>query len=236
MDCPNCTVEMTSMALHGHQGTSVAIDLCAVCQAFWFDRHESLKLAPVSTLELMKFIGENAAPANGTFSRALRCPRCSNTLKPTNDLQRSTRFSYWRCDSQHGRFIRFFDFLREKDFIRPLTPLQIAELRQHVHSVNCSNCGAPVDLGSGTACLHCKTPLSMLDMKQSAAILKQLGDAAVPRPVDPAMPIALARARRDVETLFGGLETDTRWWSDVSSSGLVEAGLGIFARWIARSI
>jgi hypothetical protein len=226
---------MTALDLHGHQGRSLTIDVCGTCHAFWFDRHESLKLSPAATLKLMKFIGEHASSATASPWADLACPRCAAPLLRTQDMQRTTRFSYWRCAANHGRLIRFFDFLKEKNFIRPLTGEQIAELREHLHSVNCSNCGAPIDLAHKTVCDHCRTPLSMLDIKQPAALLKQLEDASVPRPVDLAMPIELARARRDVEALFGGMETDTVWWKDVAASGLVEAGLGALARWIART-
>ena len=234
MNCPNCAAEMTAMTLEGHQGTSVAIDVCGACHAFWFDRHESLKLSPGSTLKLMKFIGETTAPGVRSIAEKPPCPRCSGPLKQTHDLQRTTRFSYWRCP-QHGRFIRFFDFLKEKDFIRPLSAEQVHELRRHVQSVNCSNCGAPVNLAVGAACTHCKSPLSMLDMRQPEQVLKQLAEAAAPRPVDPALPMELARARRDVEGLFGNVDTDTRWWGDVASSGLVQAGLGAVARWLVKT-
>ena len=61
-------------------------------------------------------------------------------------MQRSTRFEYFRCPHDHGRLTTFFDFLKEKDFVRPLTPPQIAELRKNIQVVNCSNCGAPIDL------------------------------------------------------------------------------------------
>jgi hypothetical protein len=224
---------MTEMALEGHQGTPITIDLCAACQAFWFDRFESLKLAPGSTLKLMQFIGENAAAAKASYSGALSCPRCAEPLQATQDLQRNTRFSYWRCRARHGRFIRFFDFLKEKDFLRPLTSQQIAELRRHVQSVNCSNCGAPVNLAAGSACGHCKSPLSMLDMKQPEQLLKQLEAAAVPKPVDPTLPMDLARAKRDVEGLFGR-EPDRDWLRDVTSSGLVQSGLKAVARWLSK--
>ena len=76
----------------------------------------------------------------------LQCARCDLRLIDTHDRQRDTPFRYWRCGRRHGRFITFFDFLREKDFVRPLTPAQVAELRAQVRSVNCSNCGAPIDL------------------------------------------------------------------------------------------
>ena len=226
---------MTSMTLDGHVGTTVAIDVCPGCQVFWFDRHESLQLSPGSTLKLFTLIGERSAAGKSPLSKVLRCPRCAGRLLPTHDMQRNTPFQYWRCDKEHGRFITFFDFLREKNFIRTLSLQQIAELRQYVQIVNCSNCGAPIDLATGSACAHCGSPVSMLDMKQAEQLVNQLRRASEPRPIDPALPMELARAKREVEVSFASLESGTEWWSDVSSSGLVEAGLGAVARWLSKS-
>jgi hypothetical protein len=224
---------MTPMTLDGRLKVSVAIDLCTPCQSLWFDKYESLKLSPGSTLKLMKFIGDHSLPNKVTPSETLFCPRCAGPLLRTNDLQRNTRFSYWRCPNQHGRFIRFFEFLREKDFIRPLTPQQIEVLRQNIQSVGCSNCGAPIDLAAASGCSHCGTPLSMLDMKQPKSMLAELQNAAEPRSIDPTLPLELARAKREVESSFAGLETSSQWWSDASSMGLVQAGLSAVARWLS---
>ena len=215
---------MTAMTLEGHQGRPIAIDLCVECQAFWFDRYESLQLAPASTLRLLKTIGERTTPGQTQLASA-RCPRCSDSLRPTQDMQRNTRFSYFRCPSDHGRFIRFFEFLREKNFIRPLSVEQLEELRHEVQIVNCSSCGAPIDLATGSACSHCKSPVSMLDMKQPEALLAQLREAAEPKPIDPALPLQLARAKRDVEALFAHEEPPD----------LVHACLNSVARWLKNS-
>src|SRR5439155_17794213 len=145
MNCPSCAIEMSALTLDGYMNTPVAIDLCTACQAFWFDKHESLRLAPGATLKLMKLSGESTARGK-SIADVLHCPRCAAGLILTHDLQRNTRFTYWRCASEHGRFIRFFEFLKEKNFIRPLSPQQIEELRQNLQTVNCSNCGAPIDL------------------------------------------------------------------------------------------
>jgi hypothetical protein len=226
---------MIPMTFDGHLKVPVAIDVCAGCQAFWFDRYESLKLSAGSTLRLMKFIGEHSPSGRVRLSETLRCPRCADRLQLTNDWQRNTRFSYWRCGKEHGRFTRFFEFLREKDFIRPLSAEQIEELRQNIQSVGCSNCGAPVELAAASACGHCGTPLSMLDMKQPQHLLSQLKQAAQPRPIDPALPLELARAKREVETSFAGLESGPQWWDDASSSNLVQASLNAVAKWLAKS-
>ncbi len=235
MNCPGCGSAMASMTLDARMSPSVEIDLCRSCQAFWFDRYESLKLSPGSTLKLMKFIGENATSGKALVSDRFQCPRCDGRLKLTHDLQRSTRFSYWRCEKEHGKFIRFFEFLREKNFIRPLSPKQIEELRQHVQTVNCSNCGAPIDLVAASACSHCGSPVSMLDMNQPQELLKQLKQATEPDPVAlQSLPFDLAMARRHVDISFQGLESSPQWWDDAASSGLVQAGLTAIARWLKK--
>lgn len=226
---------MTAMTLDGHVGTTVAVDVCTSCQAFWFDQYESLQLSPGSTLKLFKLIGERSSSGKTSLSKVLRCPRCSARLLPTHDLQRATPFQYWRCDHEHGRFITFFDFLREKNFIRPLTEQQIQELRQNIQIINCSNCGAPIDLMKASACPHCGSAIAMLDLKQAEQMVAQLQRASEPRPVDPALPLELARARREVEASFASFEPGADWWRDASSSGLVEAGLSVVARWLKKS-
>ncbi len=235
MNCPNCAIELTPMALDDRMKMPVDIDVCATCHAFWFDKYESLKLSPASVLKLMKFIGENSANSKTPFSETMACPRCHAALRVTHDLQRSTRFAYFRCPNDHGRFIRFFEFLREKDFIRPLSPQQIQELRQNIQVVNCSSCGAPIDLAAGSECTHCGSPLAMLDMKQSEKMLAQLQQAAEPKPVDPTLALKLAMAKREVEILAGP-DANAELWRDLgNASGLVEAGLGSVARWLNKS-
>src|SRR5688572_3261355 len=203
---------MQQHTLDAHQGRSVVIDLCKPCQAFWFDTYESLALTPSSTLSLFRIIGEAAARPQIKNADVAKCPRCRAGLRRTRDMQRATRFEYFKCPNQHGRLITFFDFLKEKDFIRPLTPQQIAELRRSVQFINCSNCGAPVDLAKGSDCAHCGSPLSMLDMQQAERLVTQLREAdRSDKPIDPALPLALERARRQTERLFEGLEDRGRW-------------------------
>ncbi|HEY6554354.1 MAG TPA: zf-TFIIB domain-containing protein [Vicinamibacteria bacterium] len=236
MDCPGCHAAMTALTLEGRLGASVAIDLCAACQVIWFDHGESLQLSPGATLQLFRRIGEQAGARRGILTSALDCPRCGSPLQPTHDKQRNTAFQYRRCDAKHGRLITFFDFLREKDFIRPLSPAQIAELRRNVQIVNCSNCGAPIDLTRHSACGHCGSPLSLLDLKQTSDLVARLQQADQPaRSVDPALPLAMIRARREVETAFASFEREPSWFGEVSSAGMVGAGLLALARWLGKA-
>jgi len=222
---------MEGLRLEGHGGATIEIDLCRPCHAIWFDAHESLQLAPGSTLRLFSLIGEETNNARTILSTVLRCPRCRARLASTNDWQRNTSFRYWRCESGHGRFITFFDFLREKSFVRALSPAQIDELKRNVQTLSCSNCGAPIDLAKESSCTHCGTPLSMLDMKQAETVVNELKRASEPRPIDPALPLELARARREVEAAF---DSDPNWWKDAGSSGLVEAGFSALLGWLNK--
>jgi DNA-directed RNA polymerase subunit RPC12/RpoP len=218
---------METLGVDRNIGTKMQIDVCRACHAFWFDTHESLQLSPAATLQLFGLIGETSGPRT-PLSVVLKCPRCSARLVSTNDQQRNTSFRYFRCARGHGRFTTFFDFLREKDFIRPLSAQQIEELRHSVQFVNCSNCGGPVDLVKGSSCPHCGTPLSMLDSKQAQTVVDQLKRAAEPRPIDPALPLELARVRREVEMSFD----DAGSWKNAASSGIVEAGFGALMAWL----
>jgi hypothetical protein len=226
---------MTPMTLEGHLTTPLTIDLCSTCQGFWFDKYESLKLSAGSILKLMKWIADH--PASGTvgLSDTMQCPRCTSTLRSTNDMTRNTRFSYWRCPQEHGRFIRFFEFLKEKNFIRPLSAEQIAEMRLSIQSVHCSSCGAPVDLAKTSACTHCGAAISMLDMNQSQQLIAELQKAAEPKEIDPALPLKLAQAKRMAEAPFGPGGTSVDWWDGASGSCLVHAGLNAVARWMSES-
>jgi hypothetical protein len=149
-------------------------------------------------------------------------------LRDTQDLQRNTRFSYVRCPQGHGRFLTFFQFLRAKNFVRTLTTKEVEDLRRHVRQVNCTNCGAPIDVGRDAACGFCRTPVSMLDPDQLAKAVSQLQAAEQGRQqIDPAWPLMVAAERRRGEQAFadtpegrGLLSLDASTAPDLVSLGL----------------
>jgi len=156
---------MTAMTLDGRMDKTIAFDMCSSCQSFWFDKYESLALANASAQYLITLIQQSLTSGKATTSENLRCPRCFDNLVWTNDIQNDERFAYWRCPRDHGRIIGFLDFLREKNFIHALTPLEIKELRQKIQVLNCKNCGAAIDLAKDSSCPHCGSPISIVDMK-----------------------------------------------------------------------
>jgi hypothetical protein len=155
----------------------VRIDFCFACQLIWFDDHEATELSPGGVLEVFKALDAHRAESRNPLTSLLDCPRCTSRLQLTQDLQRTTRFSYFRCPYGHGRLSPFHQFLREKNFIRPLSGAELAALKAKVRSIQCSNCGAPVDLEHETACAYCHTAVSILDPEAVARTVRELSTA-----------------------------------------------------------
>jgi len=224
--CPGCSLPMTQLSVDGHYGRTVGLDLCHACGAFWFDVDESLALTPGAILRLFTLIAERQGdrrPPSGVPS----CPRCRHALALTADMQRNVRFSYWRCRGDHGRFVTFAEFLREKNFVRPLSAPELARLRASVKMIHCSSCGAPIVLEHTSTCGYCRAPVSMLDAGQVEKVVAQLRQAETARQtVDPTLPMRLMADRLHVERLFQGLER---------SPGLIEAGLATVAELLGEA-
>lgn len=223
MNCPSCGAAFRTLQLTARLGNTLAVDACQACQLFWFDPYESLQLSAASTLQLFALIGEAAGRDRPRLRIGSTCPRCHGALVLVHDRQRNTPFSYWRCEAGHGRLTMFYDFLREKDFLRPLTPQQLVELRQRVRTVNCSNCGAPIDLTTASACSHCGSPLALLDLAHAGTLIGELRRAAddAQKPPDPELPLKLAQARAEALRAFNSDATT----SEASSDGLIGADL-----------
>ncbi len=151
---------MRALVLERRAIGTVTVDLCGGCQALWFDAFESIQRTPGATLELFRAIHAAGVGERRALPARMRCPRCGESLQLTHDLQRSTHFSYHRCPYGHGRFTPFFQFLREKNFVRPLAPDELARL---------------------TACAYCHAPIAILDPDAVAKTLAELA-AAQPKP------------------------------------------------------
>ena len=173
-ECPNCRNAMATRSAEASATLEpVAIDACASCSLFWFDRLESVRLTPKSVLGLFQFVAEAGASRNALATN-FNCPRCATPLALTHDLQRTTRFTYWRCKNDSGQLMTFNQFLRQKNFIRAPSPAELAKLRATVRQIVCSQCGAPVDLATDSACTHCGAPIALIDPEGIAKALQEL--------------------------------------------------------------
>lgn len=199
----------------------VEIDFCFGCQGLWFDNMENLKLAPEAVATMFKQMHRHNGEPHAPLAGRLSCAQCRGTLVQGFDIVRSGRYITHRCPMQHGRFSSFSSFMIEKGFVRQLTRPEIADIAKKVGVINCSNCGAPVDLRREDACSHCRSALSLLD---PAAVEKALQSYAK-APAAHALPttavadamVALARER-------SRHERQQVWPSDARLSG---AGLAV---------
>ena len=117
----------------------------------------------------------------------------------------------------------FVQFLREKDFIRPLAPAELERLKAHVRTIRCSGCGAPVDLARDMVCSFCRAPVEAIDPEAIAKALKTLGDAET------------RRQRVDVDALADAILASHRnpygpsraSWDAGNAGDLIGAGLAL---------
>jgi Zn-finger nucleic acid-binding protein len=177
--CPNCKASMQRRAFERKPtGTgTLDVDLCFPCHGIWFDRYESAQLTPGAVIELFREIHAHQEQPPVALGARQWCPVCRGPLTLTHDIQRTNRIAYHRCATCQGRFTTFFQFLREKSFVRTLTMAEVAHLKESVKQVRCSSCGAPIDLERATACNYCQAPISMLDPNAVKLALNELASA-----------------------------------------------------------
>ena len=157
---------------------TVELDLCFACQGLWFDDYESLQLAPAGVIALFRNLHEHRDDLRQALAARLHCPRCKEAMLQAQDRVKSGLFNYWRCPQQHGRFITFGQFMIEKGFVRQLSGLEIRQLAAQIGTVNCTGCGAPVDIRHDSACGHCRAPIAILDPAAVEHALNNFGRAA----------------------------------------------------------
>jgi hypothetical protein len=202
---------MKSPSFERTYGRRLTIDVCHHCQCLWFDDQEFLQMTPGATLQLVASVAEDKSLAREPWASSPRCPRCSRALADTHDMQRNTRFTYFRCPEGHGRFITYYQFLRAKNFVRPMSDDEVRELRTRIQQINCANCGAPVDVDRNAVCSHCRSPLAIIDPDQVRKTIAELQAAAEEKKgVDATLPVSLAMERLRAERAFADSPGSTR--------------------------
>jgi len=192
---------MDELEIGGVYGPDIALDICFACHVMWLDKRESIQLSPRGTLDLFAVIQEHRDDPRHALRNRIQCPRCARRLTLSHDIGKGGRFSYYSCPGRHGRLTPFSEFLKEKEFVRALSPKEEERVRAELKSVQCSGCGAPIDLMKGFRCDHCGSPITVLDADALAKALHRLEQAAEKRTVDPEIAEARARAVAAMERL-----------------------------------
>ena len=201
---------MDRLSMDGVYGPKIEVDLCYACHALWLDKRESLHLSPRGTLDLFRVLHEHRDDPRHALAGRVECPHCGRRLSLHQDIGKGGRFSYYACPAGDGRLTPFSEFLKEKQFVRSLNPLEQERLKAEVKSVQCSSCGAPVDLARGFQCEHCGSPITVLDADAVEKTLRELDAADRKRTAgDPAEREMRARALASMETFRS--HPEDRW-------------------------
>lgn len=179
--CPNCAQPMEAQDHPRRDNGRVRIDVCFPCGGIWFDVMESSALAPSAVIDLFRSIYAHRGDQTSPVASRMNCPRCRDALALSHDLGKAGPFTYFRCQRGDGRYTPFFQFLREKQFVRSMTGPERDRLRAQVRQIRCSGCGAPIDLETETQCRYCHAPVSFFDSASVEAALRSWNQT--PRPV-----------------------------------------------------
>jgi hypothetical protein len=138
----------------------------------------------------------------------------------------------------HGRLTPFFQFLREKNFIRPIPKEELERLKSLVKVVRCSSCGAPIDLATSTACEFCRAPIAILDPEAASRAVRELASAAASTTTAPRWTTPRGRGRQS----WPPRSSSARWPVNRRSGRtvlrwtLIEVGLTALAAVLMRAL
>jgi len=218
---------MRPLALARDPLAPVTVDTCDNCQALWLDATESQQLTPGTLIELFRTISASRPQQRAAFPALLPCPRCTTPLTLTRDVNQTTRCTYYRCRRDHGRFTPYAQFLREKNFIRPIESAELARLRATVSTVRCVSCGGPVALDRSAVCPYCGAPVMLLDPDAVSKALAALDSAEAQRTETKSLTgdgiIAIANVERELAR--DRRESDIGLGIDLVAVGLHALGL-----------
>jgi len=173
--CPQCRASMALLRLRAHTGRTIDVDHCAACRLVWFDTLESVQLAGLGWVELLREMSRDelrvqassragstadaptgSTPASPAFPSArspapaarppvLPCPVCAQPLKTVHNRSRWGRFPMQECPSGHGHLHTDAGLLAERGLVRPLLPPERSALKASRRTLHCLSCGGLVD-------------------------------------------------------------------------------------------
>jgi DNA-directed RNA polymerase subunit RPC12/RpoP len=177
LPCPRCGDAMRHLALAAHLGRTVEVDHCSGCRLVWFDTLESVALAPLGWVALLRElqIGSGLVLPDAR-SATLACPHCTSPFKTVHNRTRFGAFAALECPRGHGHLHSHTGLLAERGLARPLLPAERDALQRGRKALACVNCGAPAD-GRAASCTYCASPIVVIDLPRLMhALTNRLAD------------------------------------------------------------
>lgn len=172
---------MQRLALPGHYGRAVELDLCRGCHLVWFDQTETARLNGAALLELIGQMAASQTLPHELLRDDARCARCSGGLKTVHNQSRWGRSLQLECTRGHGAYQTFAQFLQEKGLLRAMSRIDRTKLVDARGHIDCVNCGAALGRDD-EHCTHCRSVPSLLDVARLARALDP-EEAIAPQPV-----------------------------------------------------
>jgi Zn-finger nucleic acid-binding protein len=172
--CGNCREPMQRVALPGHYGRAVEIDVCAGCHLVWFDLTETARLTGPGLLELIGRMAAAQRLPHEVLRKEAGCPRCRAGLKTVHNRSRWGESLQLECVARHGAYQSFAQFLQEKGLLRPMSRIDRARLLEQAGRIDCVNCGAAIG-AADERCPYCQSVASLLDVARLARALDPEG-------------------------------------------------------------
>lgn len=177
LTCGNCRQPMRRLALPGHYGRGVELDVCAGCHLVWFDLTETARLTGPALLELIGQMAASQSLPHEVLRKDARCARCRSALKTVHNRSRWGESLQLECLARHGAYQSFSQFLQEKGLLRPMSGIDRARLLQQNGRIDCVNCGAAIG-ADDERCRYCRSVASLLDVARLARALDPEGALA----------------------------------------------------------
>ncbi|WP_374658375.1 zf-TFIIB domain-containing protein [Inhella sp.] len=186
--CPRCGHRMAHLTLSGLDQRLVEVDHCGACRLVWFDALESVQLAPLGWVQLLRRLEEGGglglAPP---LPRLPACPLCTQPLKAVQNRSRFGTFAMLECPQRHGHLHTHAGLLAERGLVRALLPLERTRLRSGALRLDCLNCGAPLS-GDADHCRYCDSAVVVIDLPRLLHALtrpRHANDASPPPQGEP---------------------------------------------------
>ncbi|MEO7056889.1 MAG: hypothetical protein ABI143_08800 [Caldimonas sp.] len=173
LGCGNCRQLMQRLALPGHYGSCVELDLCPGCDLVWFDLTETAQLTGPALLQLIDTMALSHALPHALLRPDPRCPRCDGRLATVHNQSRWGHSTQLQCERRHGAYQSFAQFLGEKGLLRPMSRIDRARLLRDKGRIDCVNCGASLD-AHDEQCRSCLSVPSLLDIARLARAVDPL--------------------------------------------------------------
>ena len=162
------------LALQGHYGRALELDLCAPCHLVWFDSIEAAQLAGPSLLALVGEMASAQTLAHTPLRPQMGCLRCRGPLRTVHNPSRFGDSLQLECAQRHGAWQSFAQFLHQKGLLRPMSSADRRRALQRDGALQCVNCGGNMSQ-TDIRCSWCTSVPAVVDVARLALALDPEG-------------------------------------------------------------